>query len=158
MIRDSIKLTAITLSIILFSCGPTEKRIIIDTWENGNVAVEATYLTDESNEQMIKKDIYTSGGLHFMSIDFINNDTLRYYELPEPFEGAEFQGKWKASNGTEEDESLELIIDRNTFKITVSDSTDAYEMVYTRRMIKNKGTIYTVDTDRRFYHPSHGDI
>lgn len=154
MFRNSIKLTFITLSIILFSCGPTEKEIVIDTWENGNVAVLATYLIDKSVEKMIQKDIYTSDGHHFMSIDVINNDTLRYYELPQLFEGAEFQGKWK---GEEEDVGFrELNIDRSSVEMTTHFKESDVDLKWFYKMTQEDNTIFLVWVEWRYYY-SNGD-
>ena len=151
---NSFKLTAITLSIILFSCSPTEKEIVIETWENGNVAILATYLMDKSTEKMIQKDIYTSDGQHFMSIDVINNDTLRYYELHQLFEGAEFQGIWK---GEEEDAGFrELNIDRSSVEMSTHFKEPIGELKWFYKMTQEDNTIFIVWVEWRIYY-TNGD-
>ncbi len=112
------------------------------------MAISATYLMDKSTEKMIQKDIYTSDGHHFMSIDLINNDTLRYYELPQLFEGAEFQGKWK---GEEEDAGFkELNIDRSSVEMTFKESIGELKWFY--KMTQEDNTIFFVWVEWRIYY------
>ena len=90
----------ISLVVFLFciSCGPNEYLDTTSTWPNDTKKIVETYREDDSNRELIKRDFYTRSGLHFMSIDFLEDDTLKYYQLPSEYEGQSFDGTWKYVN------------------------------------------------------------